>query len=277
MTKSAIVLLLVGLAVSPGGGAAQAISGIVVEDSTRIPLAGATVSVLRAGAGRAASSVLSDSAGGFRLALERAGAFIVRVSHPSYRPFDSDTIRVQSGEVVTLELRLAREAVALEPLVVTARVDRRLAAFHERARRAGFGRFLTRSDIEQRGATGPVALVRGMPGVRVAYVPACPGCAEEEVIFLRGAVDGCIPTVLIDGMAVRQDATFPLKALLNPNDLEGVEVYTEPGTIPPALGGFGGSCGLVAFWTRSPEGGKLTWKRVAVAIALAGVAFLLIR
>lgn len=275
MTKTAIVLLLVGLAVSPGGGAAQAISGIVVEDSTHVPVAGATVSVLRVGAGQAASSVPSDSAGGFRLALERPGAFIVRVSHPSYRPFDSDTIRVHSGEAVTLELRLAREAVALEPLVVTARVDRRLAAFHERARHAGFGRFVTRSEIERRGATGAVALVRGIPGVRVAYVAPCPGCAEEEVIFLRGAVNGCVPTVLIDGMVVRQDATFPLRALLNPDDLDGVEVYTEPATIPPALGGFGGSCGLVAFWTRSPEGGKLTWKRLAVAAALAGAAFLL--
>jgi hypothetical protein len=107
-------------------------------------------------------------------------------------------------------------------------------------------------------------------------MPPCPGCAEEEVIFMRGPVDRCVPTVLIDGMQVKQDANFPLKALLNVDDLEGVEVYSEPATVPPTFGLYGGSCGLVAFWTRAAEGGRLTWKRIAVAAALALSAFLLV-
>lgn len=276
MMKIATVLVLLALGTTPRGGGAQIVNGTVVEDSSHTPLAGVTVTLLRVGGGPGGSA-RADGSGAFLLVLERPGSFLLRATHPSYKPIESDTLTLRADEAVTLELRMAREAIVLEPLVVTARVDRRLRAFHDRARTSGFGSFITRSDIERRGGTGPAELLRGVPGVRLAFIAPCAGCVEEEVIFLRGVVDRCIPTVLIDGLAVKQDANFPLKTLLAVDQIEGVEVYVEPGVVPPALGGHGGSCGLVAFWTRSPEGGKLTWKRLAVAGALAGLAFLLLR
>ena len=270
-------LLLIGLvALAPRAAHAQTIRGVVVEDSTRMPVAGATVSVLRTGGGQV-PSVRTDSVGAFHLALDSSGVVVLRVTHPFYRTVDADTVSVGEDEVVTLELRLARHAIPLEPLVVTARVDRRLGAFHERARTSAFGRFLTRADIERRPGVRPAELLRGVPGVRLVFVPPCAGCASEEVIYLRGGAGQCAPTVLIDGMVVKQDAGFPIDALLTTDDLDGVEIYVEPGSVPPALGVFSSSCGVVAFWTRSPEGGKLTWKRVGVALAIAVILYVLLR
>ena len=106
---------------------------------------------------------------------------------------------------------------------------------------------------------------------------ACPGCADLNVLYLRGGIRPCVPTVLIDGMRVKQDALSPLDATLDPATLEGVEVYVEPAGVPPSLGIPSTSCGLVAFWTRPPEGGTLTWKRLGVAAAILVVLFLLVR
>jgi hypothetical protein len=50
----------------------------------------------------------------------------------------------------------------------------------------------------------------------------------------------------------------------------------EPAGVPPALGVGSSSCGVVAFWTRQPEGGSLTWKRLAIGTAAAIILFLLL-
>ena len=276
--RTAGIVLVLALALTPGPARAQAhapeptqaITGSVVEDSTRVPIAGATVTVLRS-EGATLKTVQTDSAGKFRVALD-TGVYRLRVEQPGYRTVTSDTVSVDENDVLTVELRLARQAIPLEPLVVTARVDRRVAAFYERVHKSGFGHFLTREDIERRAGLSPTELIRQMQGVRIVGVPVCRGCSEENVIYMSGIGPGgsnqCSPAVFIDGLEVKQDALSPLDTMIMSDQLEGVEVYTEPGTVPPDFMTVRNNCGVVAFWTRPPEG-KFSWKKVAIGAGIA--------
>ncbi len=268
--------LLLGL--RPGVARAQTIGGVVLEDSTRMPIAGADVSPLLE-SGEAGPTVRTDSAGGFLLKLAEAGKVTLRVTHPSYRALTSDTVDVDKGEAVTVELHLGRDAIPLKPLVVTARVDADVQAFHERvAKGTGFGHFITRRDIDRRPGAKVTDLLRFMPGVRVIGTPACNGCSVQDVVYMRGggAAGLCAPTILVDGLQVKQDAVFTLDAFLMPDMLEGAEVYTDPAGVPASLGVTTNPCGVIAFWTRTPEGHTPLWLKLVTGGAAVGLFLLLI-
>lgn len=256
----------------------QAIAGTVVEDSTKVPIAGASVTVLLAQGGTLGAA-RADTLGHFRIPLDSAGQFRLRVEQPGYRTVTSDTISVDDEEVLTVELRLARAAIPLAPLVVTARMDRRISAFYDRVHKGGFGHFLTREEIERRRGQRPTELIRFMPGVRIISAAPCRGCVTENVVYLRGAGPGgsneCVPTVLIDGMEVKQDAVSPLNGMLMSEELEGVEVYSEPGTAPVDFPGMRSQCGVVAFWTR-PATGKFSLKKLLIGLGVAAAIFLFV-
>jgi len=263
-------------ALVPGMAGAQTISGRVLEDSTRLPVSMATVSVLRVG-GSDTRVAQTDSAGAFRLTLGEPGRFLLRVTHPFHLTLESDTLALQEDEVVTLELRLGRHAIPLEPLVVSARTDQRLLDFHQRMRKGtGFGKFVTRADIERRTGQRPTELLYSMGGVEVRAVAPCRGCATENVVYMRGGAGQCLARILVDGMDVKQGPGFSLDAILMTDMLEGIEVYVDVAGIPAALGMGSSQCGVVAFWTRTPEGGSLTWKRLGVATALVVILVLLL-
>lgn len=280
-------LLVLALVLLPGSGLAQkreqggdkshpakqTLDGKVVEDSTHVPIAGASVTVLDT-SGVALKGAVTDSAGAFQLAFDTAGVYRLRAEQPGYRTVTSDTVSVEKDEFVTVELRLARQAIPLEPLVVTARVDRRISAFYERVRNNGWGRYLTRADIEHRIGQRPTELIRLMSGVRIISVTPCRNCRPEDVIYLRGSGPGgsnvCSPTVFIDGMEVKQDALSPINDVLLTDNLEGVEVYTDPGTEPPEFISTSSTCGVVAFWTR-PATGQMSWKKLLLAVGIAVV------
>ncbi len=266
-------VLLVVLA--PGLADGQTVGGRVVEDSTQVPVSGAIVSIVRPD-GALVGTVRTDSVGAFVVTLDSAGIVRLRVTHPSYETVLSDTIVVDENEAVTVELRVARHVIPLAPLVVTARADRRLQGFRARlAKRYAFGHFLSRDQIERRRGVKVSELLRAVPGIRLVEVPPCRGCAGENFIYMRGGTDRCLATILIDGMEVKQGAGMPIDATLTPDALEGVEVYTDPAGVPPELGVFSNQCGVVAFWLKTPEGSKLTWKRLAVAAGILAIFFVL--
>ncbi len=277
MKTSGWVAVVLAVVLASGSAEAQTVGGRVVEDSTRDPVSGAIVSVLRPD-GVLLGTTRTDSIGAFLVTLDSAGVIRLRVSHPSFKTIDSDTVSVDENEAVTLELRVSRQVIPLAPLVVTARVDQRLQGFHERlAKRYAFGQFITREQIARRPGVSASELLRFISGVRLQSIPPCRGCTAENLIYMRGGADQCLATVLIDGMEVKQGVGMPIDATLTPDMLEGVEVYANPAGVPPQLGIFSSQCGVVAFWLKTPEGGKLTWKRLAIAAAILLGLFLLIR
>ncbi len=277
MKTSGWVAVMLAVVLASGSAEAQTVGGRVVEDSTHDPVSGAIVSVLRPD-GVLLGTTRTDSIGAFLVSLDSAGVIRLRVSHPSFKTIESDTVSVDENEAVTLELRVSRQAIPIAPLVVTARADQRLQGFHERLlKRYAFGQFVTKEQIARRPGVSASELLRFVPGVRLVSIPPCHGCVDENMIYMRGGADQCLATVLIDGMEVKQGVGMPIDATLTPDMLEGVEVYPNPGTVPPQLGVFSNQCGVVAFWLKPPEGSKLSWKRLGIATAIVLGLLLLFR
>ncbi|MGQ0813007.1 MAG: carboxypeptidase regulatory-like domain-containing protein, partial [Gemmatimonadota bacterium] len=218
-------LLVAGaLLVMPTVVRSQTINGVVLEDSSRLPISGATVQLLTVSR-RLAAVTVTESNGGFLLRVPAPGKFVVQLLHPSYAALESDTFAVGAGEIVGIELRMGRVAIALAPLVVQARSDPHLGGFYERmARGGGAGRFLTRKDIETRALDRATDVVRGTAGVQV--VTARRGRISgqpAQMITMNGPFGPCLPNVVVDGMPFRQLPEGGLDDVLKPEMLEGVE------------------------------------------------------
>ena len=179
LAPSRTLPLLAALAaalVGPTGAApaaAQTVQGTVLEEDGGTAVFGADVVVLD-DAGRGVGRATTDVTGGFLLALPETPTFRLSVRHPGYRPYTSEPLDRPAVDI-RVEIRLGVEAIALEPLTVTATRsadEAHLADFE--ARRTDPGRvggfFVTRDDIESRPMALPSQLLVGFAGVRVQQV-----------------------------------------------------------------------------------------------------------
>ncbi len=252
----------------------QIIGGVVVADEDqaspagteiRLPVAGAEVELLADG-GRTARRAVTDSLGAFSFSELPAGRFGLRVSHADYLPFEAGDIDVRQEEAVSVEIRLAKEAVPLQPLIVTARVNAALAGFHERRTGSAFGTYLTREEVEARGAGFTTDLLRGLPGIRLKFVRWGVGPA----IAMQGGFGVCEPTIFVDGVQLSASAGGSLNDFLTPARIEGVEVYSSISTVPAQF--HTGTCGVILFWTQRGERGDgkpWGWLRMLLGVGVA--------
>jgi hypothetical protein len=275
-------LVLAFLLLLPVTAQAQSLRGTIVDDVTEQPVAGAMVTVFLRDFPLV--NARSDSAGAFVLVPGRSGSFRIRVTHPHYAPIDSMALTAVSGEVVTLEVRLGRSVVPLEPLVVTARSDARLAGFEERRRNSRFGTFIDRSQIDVRPGARTTDLLRTTPGITIITIgrggddtPTAPGTPDVTIprtaqITMRSTVGSCLPAVFLDGMRLQQFGDSGIDDFLRPEMIEGVEIYPQSSGAPVEFIDPAG-CGSVVFWSR----GSLPGTDRALRRLLAGFAgFLLI-
>jgi hypothetical protein len=256
---------------TPLGASAQVIRGTIVEAEARTPVTDATVELVSS-AGRAATT--SDSAGAFMLTLPHGGRYGLRVRHVGFLSYETDSVRVGVGETVHVAIQLGRSVIPLAPLVVTARSEDRLAGFEAR-RTFGSGRFLTRADIEARGAAATTDLLRGMPGVTIAPVARRP---SKSLIVMQSSLGRCRAAVWVDGVQVEQFPESTADDVLVPSSIEAVEVYSSFSTAPAQY--VSGACGVVMFWTRrggTDEGAPWRWKRLLAGVGAALLIVLLIR
>ena len=270
-------ILAAGLAL-PCTAGGQVVVGTVREVGSRTPIADAEVVLSATVAGRPLSRSLTDSAGAFRAGLSGTGSYTVRVEHVGYVTFVSQPFTVAGGETVALEIRLGRNAIPLDPLIVTARTtDSRLAGFHERRHTRFFGRYLTREDIDSRPATRTTDLLRSVPGVTLQRVRAR-NRGERSLLMVRGPAGNCEPAIYIDGVRTQQSADASIDDVLVPDMIEGVEVYTSSAGAPVQYVQ-PGTCGLVLFWTRQGEatGPRLNLKRVLIGAGFLAAILLLFR
>jgi hypothetical protein len=270
-----ISLLAAGLAVlAPLPAEAQVLRGVVVEAESRAPVVDAEVELLSV-RDRERLRASTDSLGVFTISAPRAGSYTVQIRHPAYVTYEADSVQVRAGETVSIEVRLGRSVIPLEPLVVTARTAARMAGFDERRRSGGFGRFLTREEIEARSATATTDLLRGMAGVAIRPVPRR---ITRAMITMQGSPGSCLPALWIDGVFVEQYPESTIDDLLTPGSIEAVEVYTAFSAAPAQF--VRGSCGVILFWTRrgsSADGEPWRWKRMLVGVGAAVILILLIR
>jgi len=273
----ALVVLLVSASAVWDGAAGQSASGRARPDTTSSvtgtvevnetgePLSETSVS-LAVGSkdGVGMGTRITDAKGRFAFDHVPAGKYRLVVTHLGYHDLE-DTLSVPAESDLSLELKLSVSPITLEPLVVvTSRHDPRMEGF-ERRKARGLGFFITRQEIERRHATYLSGLLWTVPGVRIVSTSG-----RGSAVFLRG---GCTPLIWIDGSPMGRDSE--VDQMLNPEDVEGIEVY-RGAEVPVEFGPT--SCGAVVIWTRRAKPGPgqgSFWKRALIGVAILTVAILL--
>lgn len=250
---------------------AQTFRGTVVDAATRSPIAGTIIQV-RSDRGNQPRRTTTDSAGAFALTMPAAGLYTVMATRIGYLQHRGDTVRIRDSETVGLRIELDRNVVPLQPVVVTERLSGLPDGFEQR-RSAGFGRFLTRTDIENRRGSRTTDLVRGMPGIQLT--PVRRGRGNSNTLMMRGPAGLCSPAVWIDGLPI-VDGGQSLDEILTPGVLEAVEVYNSTSNAPIQYRT--GNCGVVLFWTKrgpSEDRVRTRWWKLAIGAA-AGLGLVLL-
>ena len=165
------------------------------------------------------------------------------------------------------EVLLSRDPILLEGLtvrVIPRRTFNQLRDLDIRLAR-GFGRFVLRRELEQRGGN-LITLIQGMPGVRIQ---GSGGTMANRTVILRRAahltspaagvitVESCYPAIFVDGRRFSRraslgDQPIDLTEFLA-SDMDAVEVYSGT-SVPAAFGGGDAACGAILVWTRRGPG-----------------------
>lgn len=242
--------------------------GTVLDLQTQRPVPAAEVVIRPEGGGEAARRA-TDGEGRFHFSPVAVGSYRIAVEALGYHAI-YEIVPVRDVSEVRLTVEMVPQAMELDPIVVvTERLSRLdVVGFHDR-RRAGFGRHLTRREIEALHPLYVSDALRMLPGVRVF-----PGSRFGNEVRLRR---GCSPTVFLDGMRVATLEGFGIDELVSTHDIEAIEVYH--GMLAPVQFS-GGTCGSVVLWTREGERYAARgsfWRRMAFALGFATLSFLLTR
>ena len=262
--KAHPLLILIPLLLSalPVPAAAQGIRGQVV-DEIGSPVSAALVSLLSE-AEEVLRTVEADDEGNFRFEEISPGSCLLRVERRGYETTTTPHLLVEEGFTLVVELRVAVDAIPLEPLVIrqrarTRRLDPLIQAFYER-REEGWGHFIEREEIEERQASRLSDLLRGKPGVIIRYGRG----AAIDVRFLGGLRSrvpnagrgDCRPSIWVDGMLVRPGgdrgagSQTVLDDVASPHEVEGIEIYRHAPDIPARYNTDSSMCGVILIWTR---------------------------
>jgi len=197
--------------------------------------------------------VLSDSIGMFRIAAPKAGRYEVLAMRLGFASVRAE-VEVGEREIVEVELRMAEEAIPLEPILVVARREIRRGTLDEfydrmgRNRQRGVGWFFDREDIEQREDIRLPFLLNSAPGVFLSEA--------GESVQMRSQGEFCAPQVFVDGF----ETSYRELQLM---DLEGIEIYR--GRWEHVDGYFPSDCGMIFLWRKPDWGHPFSWGRVVIA------------
>lgn len=211
---------------------------IVRDDETGSPLPGARLEV----AGLVGAT---DQLGRAELVGMDPVPLQIVAAFPGYVPLDT-TLAIIEGVSNVAVLSLRSDAVLLGNVLVVEEtinnaVLRRRGFFERREKQTGV--FLTRAEIDQRGATLFSDVFQAVPGVRVQR--------EGGVTSLVSARRlGCPLAIFLDGV----EAAYLARAVdaVPFRDVAAVEVYRGPSEVPIEYTQTRSSetCGAVLVWTR---------------------------
>lgn len=281
-------VLLVGAA----DARAQSLLGQVVDAASSAPVAGALVRINDATA-RERLIVASDSAGWFTAPLP-PGRYTLTVEHAEYPPLTGESVRLTRNERVTVELRLGPRPIGMAPIHVRGRAPAPMIGpdpFYARMaqqRAIGQGTFITRDDLSRMATIGIHEILNRDPDIMIVRVTnpgeQWRGDPGRHIVMMRRAGRECVPQLYVDGVRIglseelqRRDPFLvtDLSMLIDPDAVEGVEIYRSPAETPPALRSTD-ACGTIVFWTRRQTGNPFSLRRIAIASAWIGVAALLV-
>ncbi len=241
---------LVPFAASAQQGA-RALQVTVVDSASGAPILGAYLVVNE----DSANSARTDARGRATLRmLDRQGTLRV-----SARGFGAHEKPIDAGdaEVLIFDVRLAPSVQMLAGREVTGAAGaslemNRLAGYNRRLA-AGRGRFITRTQIVARGGGRVSDLFRGIPSLRVVDSASArlliSSRGVQSSLVSKSANSDCVIPVAVDGLL--REGAFQVD-LMTPDEIEGIEVFTGVGTIPPEYSSMRKNawCGLILIWTR---------------------------
>lgn len=182
--------------------------------------------------------VHSNNKGEFSFNGLTPGKYVIQASAIGYGTLTSP-IEVKALELLEIDFEADPQAVRLPDLDVAEKPN--LPAEFVRRSQEGGGRYFHRAEIERRAPPTVGDLLRTVAGMRVdCRGPVC------RAVFARSPRN-CQPSYFMDGAPVDPAVVW----LQPPRDLDGVEVYSGPATVPPELNRYGG-CGAIVLWTRTP-------------------------
>jgi outer membrane receptor for ferrienterochelin and colicins len=232
---------LAGAATTSEAQSARALFGSV-NDSLGHAVVGAEV--------RARNNVVlafSDDSGRFRVAQMPAGAQGVFVRRLGFEPARAE-ITPSAGEIDSVRVTLRAIAQSLPQITVQSEHDslskKVLAEFWARRSR-GFGKFVTRDEIQQKNASQFIDVVRNVSGVTIQFARG-----RQDIRF-RGAAFGsrdCPPQYWLDGIPLQNGGADEF----TPDNVEAIELYSSPATTPPQFNTRSATCGTVVVWSRLP-------------------------
>jgi len=256
LTTSALLALLAAPL------SAQSVRGKVLDAATGEGIAEAAVQALGAD-GHNVGRARTGPDGSFQMPLRAAATVRIEAQRTGYRTTLTDALPVALREAVEVEVRLSATALAIEPLRVTARVEpphRRnleLNGYYGRERQ-GIGEYLRREDIEKRASSNLAQVLQRVPGTSILYRGS-----HQYVFFprnggpslntsVRGAPgNACLPRLFVDGSRVTYDAQNDINSVVNPNQVEGIEIFRGPSEIPVQYNDNNSMCGVILIWTRT--------------------------
>jgi hypothetical protein len=238
------------------------VAGTVVDQSTGQPLPMVRFRIFRPDASeRPVWEDLSDAGGRFITDPLPLGDYEVEAEAFGFSTVFHD-LELAEGGVTDLRLEMVPVALALDPVVVTARRETRLerGGFWER-RRVGLGHTFTREEIEERNPGSVSDLFYRVPGSRVVRT----GLGAPQILLRRG----CVPQLVVDGTPVARP--YRLDEMISVGALEALEVYhgaTSPARFSAS------SCGTIMAWTRegTRSGQRFSWRRMFAAAGFALLA-----
>jgi len=239
---------------------AQTLTGVVLDSVSHAPVVGARILLLDS-AGTAIKALTTSSDGQFTFSIPHLGDYRLLIGRIGYPISISKPFVFSSAFTARVSLSLPSNPITLDTVTVVARqIERRMpylvdAGFYKR-RQEGFGHFLTRADIDKRDPRVLTDLLQGISGVRVSCQSGFLTCDADmraaRSMFYRGK---CRPTVVIDGVVVRAGGVGSkgdlfLDQLINPFNVEVLEVYPSPAGVPVQYSGYLSPCGAILIWSR---------------------------
>ncbi|MFL5385975.1 MAG: carboxypeptidase regulatory-like domain-containing protein [Longimicrobiaceae bacterium] len=248
---------------------AQTLRGKVIDAATGAAVPAAAVRALSEGHDVGHARTGAD--GTFSFQLRVPGTVRIEAQRTGYRTTVTGDLPVGTRETVDVEVKLSAEAIAIEPLRVTARVQpprRRsleLNGFYDRERQ-GIGKYLRREDFENRASQNLAQVLSRVQGTSILYAGP-----NQYIYFPRNGVpslgrqastsgraprkwgapsNSCLPRLFLDGVRVAYDAQSDINAVVAPEQVEAIEVFRGPSEIPAQYNDNNSQCGVILIWTR---------------------------
>jgi hypothetical protein len=237
----------------------QGIQGFVREPEQGEPVRAVDVTLRRDPGGVVAVGT-TNARGFFRLQTPLPGDYLLSLEALGFATVRSEPVAVSMGKLTVLEIQLAPEALALEPLVITAEpraFHLEMEGFYER-RETGLhtGIFMSPEVLEERQPQRVTDMFFLIPGTTVVETMV-PG--QRGVYFRSGERMGaiCWPMVFLDRQLLRSggfEDPAELDALAQAFDVAAIEVYRSAAEIPPEFNGANAGCGVIVMWTKKGGG-----------------------